>query len=245
MEKIYKNKAKKGFTLIELLISIVLFMIFLGLVSQSYLGIVRAQREANEVRKMYSDVRGFMDFLAEEIRLSAIDYDCYSSADNQSSPVSKNGGLLPNFDLSKIKLVQVSDFRSNICGPYEKTIVDGKTNNLMLIKKGGMEKTSIYFNDVENKIIVHKYQKTESGGWAPVQGYEDGKEFMSGRVKISNLTFAIFPDVNPYVAYSNNAVQFQPKVTVFMSAVNSDDVNIPFNFDFQTTVSSRVYSKKV
>lgn len=45
------NREREGFTLIELMISIVIFVLFLGIVSQSYISIVRTQREANEVRR--------------------------------------------------------------------------------------------------------------------------------------------------------------------------------------------------
>ncbi|MBU1953917.1 prepilin-type N-terminal cleavage/methylation domain-containing protein, partial [Patescibacteria group bacterium] len=68
---------KDGFTLVELLVSMMIFMIFLGIVGQAYISIVRAQRDANEVRKMYSDVRSVMDLMAEQIRLGSVDYDCY------------------------------------------------------------------------------------------------------------------------------------------------------------------------
>ncbi|MBD3328530.1 prepilin-type N-terminal cleavage/methylation domain-containing protein, partial [Candidatus Peregrinibacteria bacterium] len=72
-------KTKKGFTLIELLIGITIFVVFMGVVAQSYISIVRSFRQQNEIRKVYGEVRDFMDFLAEEARLSAVDYSCYDT----------------------------------------------------------------------------------------------------------------------------------------------------------------------
>lgn len=222
-----KNRFKKfgiknnrgGFTLIELLISIVLFMIFLGIASQSYISIVRSQRQANEVRKMYSDVRSFMDFMSEEIRLGSIDYNCYGSDDL-------------GFDENKQKY----------CLAAGKSISGGETESLMLIKKNGEEKTLIDFD--HGKVTVTKYYRDSIGNWRHLTGYEN-KVMLADRVEVTDLRFMIFPDKNPYVYYYDNEVQFQPKVTVMMSVSNAEGVSTPFNFDFQTTISSRVYSKKI
>lgn len=210
---------RKGFTLIELLISIVIFMVFLGIVSQSYLSIVRTERQANEVRKMYSDVREFMDFLSTEIRLGTVDYDCYGTQVNAG------------FDESRTKFCKGTN-----------TIVDGETTSLMLVKKGGEEKTLIDFSD--GKVLVSKNYRDPSGTWPAVPGYEN-KVMLAERLEVSDLRFMIFPDVNPYTNYRINAAQFQPKVTIMMSVKNAEGTTTPFEFDFQTTVSSRVYSKKI
>jgi prepilin-type N-terminal cleavage/methylation domain-containing protein len=229
MVKIFdKKRASKGFTLIELLISIVLFMMFLGIVSQSYLSIVRSQRQANEVRKMYSDVRGFMDFMSEEIRLSAVDYGCY--------PGMNYGQML--------KLAEDFSANDKYCGGSLPTIVNGVTSDLILLKKGGQEKVIVKWDDVLGKVKMSKYRKTDFGSFEPTPGYEN-VELFSDRLKVGRLDFAVFPNVNPYENVRDNAVQFQPKVTIFLSVENAEGVNTPFKFDFQTSISSRVYSKKV
>lgn len=213
---------REGFTLVELLISIVIFMIFLGIVSQSYISIVRAQRQANEVRKMYSDVRLVMDFIAEEVRLSSIDYDCYAG--------------------------KGSDCEDLLGG----SLFAGRTDHLVLIRQGGTAKTFIKL-DQEGHIVVKKLVKRE-GQFVEAPGYETSyRPLTSDRIVFEDLTFAIFPDVNPYSndtlpgsgkpIYADNGTQFQPKVTVLMRVVNDEDVNTPFAFDFQTTISSRVYSR--
>ena len=222
--RLQEKKHKDGFTLIELIISITIFMIFLGLVSQSYLSIVTTQRRANEVRKMYSEVRGFMDTLAEDIRLSAIDYECYEG----------------------VIVIGSGSF----CVPeVANSINQGRTDLLSLVKKDGLEKTLIKNSyDYEEKIYSIQMQKwhKKDAVWEPAPGFEGGyRDVFSDKIAVDYVSFAIFPDINPYSAenYSNNAAQFQPKVTVFLSVGNSKGVDAKFNYDFQTTISSRVYSR--
>jgi len=69
-----KIKVKKGFTLIEILISMTVFMMFMGVVIQSYLGIVRSQQETNEYRVMYSEARHIFDRFSDEVRNGNIYY---------------------------------------------------------------------------------------------------------------------------------------------------------------------------
>lgn len=217
-----KDSERQGFTLIELLISIVIFMIFLGIVSQSYISIVRAQRQANEVRKMYSDVRIAMDFIAEEVRLSSLDYPCYQGTG------------------------------TNCEGVVQGTLFAGSTDHLALIRQGGTEKTFVRLDD-EGRLVVKKLRR-EGDDFVPMPGYETGYvSLTSNSIVFDHLSFSIFPDVNPYSnenipgtdvpIYADNGTQFQPKVGVFMSVMNPEGSSVAFDFDFQTTVSSRVYSR--
>lgn len=123
-----KKSNKGGFTLVELLISIMIFTIFLGIVSQSYLGIVRSQRHANEVRKMYSELRVFMNSFAEDVRLGTVDYDCYDQAQT--------------FMLGE-PLCDSEAFGS---------IVDGKSMVLSLVKKGELKKVLISLRRIMKRV---------------------------------------------------------------------------------------------
>ncbi|MFA6917469.1 MAG: type II secretion system protein [Candidatus Gracilibacteria bacterium] len=69
-----KIKLQKGFTLIEMMIAMTIFVIFMGVVVQSYLSIVRSQREANEYRVMYSEARYVFDKFSDEVRNAGISY---------------------------------------------------------------------------------------------------------------------------------------------------------------------------
>jgi prepilin-type N-terminal cleavage/methylation domain-containing protein len=71
----FNKKLQKGFTLIEMLVAMTIFVIFMGVVIQSYLGIVTSQREANEYRVMYSEARAIFDKFSDEIRNGVISYD--------------------------------------------------------------------------------------------------------------------------------------------------------------------------
>jgi len=210
-------KNRKGFTLIELLISIVIFVMLLASVSTSYVSIVRAQKEANDVRRMYSDVRHFVDSLSEEVRLGTIDYDCYAG----------------------------SSLYSSNCPKLLSAIVSGRSPDLALVRKDGLQKTIFHYDFAGKKVQVVKYDKGVGGVWVLAPGFTDFSDAMGNTVQVENISFAINPDVNPYSTenYYKNEKQFQPKVTVFMKVTNRANINSQFSMDFETTVSSRVYSR--
>lgn len=228
-----KRGARKGFTLVELLVSITVFVIFLGIASQSYVNIVRTQRQANEVRKMYSEVRQFMDLLTEEIRLSSIDYFCYEP------------GATQDFDATTV-----------ICDPdiaLNPITNSGMTKVLALVRKGGLQKTVFKVtpsrDDSSREIVQVKRYERIAGTWQQVAGFLEESSLLSDNIEIENLTFSIFPNRNPYSddieIIRDTSYQFQPKVTVFLSVKNAEEITVPFSGDFQTTVSSRVYSRKL
>lgn len=220
------TSSKKGFTLIELLISMVIFVIFLGVVTNSYVSIVRNQRQANEVRKMYSDVRRFMDMFAQEVRLSSIDYACYNNT-NILDP--------------------------NACTETGASITNGAANMLLLVNKDGLERSTFSYVDDDNNPgqIIIKYKKyvkdLTTASWKAADGFDSALPVMSDSVAVTHLAFFISPKDNPYSdlvdIYGNAATQFQPKVTLLMSVKNSRSTLADFSMDYQTTISSRVYSR--
>jgi prepilin-type N-terminal cleavage/methylation domain-containing protein len=72
----YNLLPKLGFTLVELLISISIFMVFLALAAGSYGSLVKANRAANDMQKIYREVRFIFDTMAAEIRNGNLDYAC-------------------------------------------------------------------------------------------------------------------------------------------------------------------------
>ena len=218
---IKKRGLKRGFTLIELMVSMVIFVIFMAIVASSFVEIVRAQKETNEVRKMYAEVRSFVDLVSEEARLGTVDYDCYAT---------------------------VAQSFMNACPKQLKPITsDGRTTDLALVRKDGMQKTIFRFDSVNQTVKVVKYDALAGGGWAPAAGYTDFSDIMGNQVKVTRMSFVINPDMNPYsgdkTIYSNGAKQFQPQVTIFMSVSNRANVRTPLGIDYQTTISSRVYNR--
>lgn len=225
-----KNRKKRGFTLIELLISMSIFIVFLGIVSQSYVGIIRSQRQANGVRKIYSELRVFFETLAQDARLGSPAYDCY---DVQPQNPDQLGALCPS-DVSSYMLAD-------------------KQHYLVLVDKENTELTVYRFNSQTAQ--VRKYNRGVGGAWQAEDAYIQGAEgvdsngyrnLLSNDVKIKNLSFVLNPAVNPYAALNvdKSGDQFQPLVNVFLTAENVGQGLTPFKLDLQTSFSSRVYSRK-
>lgn len=250
---------KSGFTLMELLIGIILFVSFFGIVAQSYVNVVRAQKGANEVRRMYSEVRNVMDVLSEEIRLGVVDYECMNRELNLTPEQLANKTAIDRFARYGV------DMRCNIAGGSWQ-VAQGESKELRLIKKGGRELTVLKFLEGETGEVsglkMKKFIEVSSANsvdvlWQAAPGYEGADnggfiDLLSDALSVKFLSFSIYPQKNPYTNVRNNAVQFQPKVTIFLSVENSAAVGreernkaVDFRHDFQTTVSSRVYSEKI
>ncbi len=67
----------RGFTLVELLVAMAIFVMFIGVVIGAYTGLIRAQRDANDYRIMYSEARNVFDSLVWEFRNGVVDYRYY------------------------------------------------------------------------------------------------------------------------------------------------------------------------
>jgi prepilin-type N-terminal cleavage/methylation domain-containing protein len=85
---IKKITEQKGFTLIEMLVAMSIFVMFIGVLMGSYTSIVKAQREANDYRSLYSEARRVFDKITEEVRDNAVYYgDSVNISFNSSSDV--------------------------------------------------------------------------------------------------------------------------------------------------------------
>lgn len=74
MKNFIKKTGDKGFTLVELLISMAIFMVFTGILINSYGHLVRTQQRSNEYRILYSEAREVFDGMVQELRENAVDY---------------------------------------------------------------------------------------------------------------------------------------------------------------------------
>ena len=70
-------KNEKGFTLVEMLVAMTIFVVFTGILLNSYTSIVRAQRDANDYRETYTSARQVFDLLLQELRDGMVDYQKY------------------------------------------------------------------------------------------------------------------------------------------------------------------------
>lgn len=118
---------KKGFTLVEMLVAMAIFVIFVGVLLNSYTTIVRSQREANEYREMYSEAREFFDYLSLQLRDGMVDYHFYGGA-GVSSP--RNNLVLVSKDATKRIYF---DFDENSETVSVKTIMFDGINDLDLL----------------------------------------------------------------------------------------------------------------
>lgn len=222
-----KNILKKGFTLVELLIAMSIFMIFMVVVSNSYIDIIRAQKTANETRLIYTELREFVDIVNNEMREGEIDYFCYDTD-------SENAGL--------------QAFEKSRCGDSTTfTIETG--NNLRTISKDGLRSSMIVFIPPENQdesgmICQQKYVLGESGGWVKDGNSEEDcgsglQELAFKNLKVNNLYFEILPKKDPSIFSRDNLYnQIQPMVRMYAD-IGSKVKNVHFDFKFQTSFTSR------
>lgn len=227
---ILKNQNKKGFTLIELLLAITIFMLFIMTATNTFLEIIRAQKSANEVRLMYSEMRNFVDYVSNELREGSVDYFCYKQ------------GFVQNLDFKQAALVRCEDVASL-------TVESG--NNLRTISRDGLTSSIIKFDDENSKVCVKRFRNVD-GAWQLEHGYEnyssvagdDGcgsyKEFGFANLKVKDLQFEILPTQDPSdtASYNNLATQIQPMVRMYME-VSSNLENVKFDLDYQTLLTTR------
>lgn len=219
-------KVQKGFTLIELLIAISIFMVFFTVMASSFIDIIRAQNVANETREMYSELRGFTDFVNDEMRGGTVDFFCYEQ------------GTINNLDFNQASLVRCNAEGSNV------TIDSG--NNLRTISKDGLHSSVIKFTPgvaaidgtFGNGIVEVKKFRNVDGAWAPESGYESFKRFAFGNVNVKNLRFDIYPKKDPAINSSDLSTQFQPMVVMALSVASSNPA-VRFDLQYQTMITSR------
>jgi len=212
--------AKRGsalaFTLIELLVAMTVFGLFIAALAGSYLFLTRAERDTNELRKVYSEGRFLMDEMIETARGSTIAYDCYNA-------VGGDGAC----DGSSIDALGES-----ITGTVLATIrPDGKR---VIIKGEECPDDSCY----ALKKVVQEYD--ELNGWLPSEsegyyGSPDGgfQNLNLEKVEVENIYFIIKP------ALVSSASS--PYVQIYLSLEGVSQIRDSVDFDIQTTVSLRNY----
>lgn len=95
----------RGFTLIEVLIAMTVFVVFVTSLLTAYFNIARAQREANERRIMYAEVRDIVDELTFYLRDYALNYGTDSKYEGTPEKIS----LLSKDGSEKLEIVYVND----------------------------------------------------------------------------------------------------------------------------------------
>lgn len=189
------SKKLPAFTLIELLISISIFMVFVGVAGGTYTSLVKANKQANDMQKLYGEVRFVLDSLATDIRSGELDFQCISVAD-------RDPWCLQDMVLG-------------------------------IIKKNGTERVLYRFLASTHQLeTLHQSRNDTRLLWSG----SEWKPLFGASVPIQELSFNVFPTLNPYEQGNaeDDALQFQPAVTIALTAGN---------FNFQTTYTSRVYGR--
>lgn len=215
-----KNRGNRGgFTLIELLVAMTVFAMFIGALASSYLFLTRAQRDTNELRKLYSESRFLMDEMIEVARGSSIAYDCYQPGnaicDGYSIDAigeSINGNVLAILRPDGKRVVIKSE---DAC--------EGPNDSCVVLKK-----------------IVQEYDE-EQNDWVPSNpdGYyyaPDTQGFQNmnlEKLEVQNAYFVIKP-ASPDPSVS-------PYVQIYLSLTGDSQIRDNISFDVQTTVSLRSY----
>ncbi len=218
MLKIFKKQ--KGFTLIEMMVAMGIFVMFIGILISSYTDIVRSNTEANDYRILYSEARRVFDTLSEEIRKGSVEYLSNASI---NAPFTD-----PKYNTSNDSLVLISENGGRkVTFSYEEEADEGD------ISKGNIVFTEEIIDTFSGNPPVNSYPLLSSGD-------------VSRQVYLTEFSVFVSPVGDPYNPNNvySDGLQFQPKVTIFatfeMKKRKGEGV---FNFDLQTTVSSRSYSQ--
>ncbi len=232
-----KNKLKieschgdDGFTLIELMVSMGIFIVFLGVVSTSYISVVRSQRQANDTRGIISEARDFMQTLTDDFRTGTVDYDCYDERGRDLCPIA------------------TERFYQN------RTFFNGQTAYLALADKDRRRKTVYWFDSEKHTLKLRKFDRVgQNNIFKPGPGFDDiennndvengWRVLFSDKLRVVDAAFEIYPVINPYLQdnYALNQYQFQPSASLLLTFDAVKQNSIFHHFTMQTSFSSRTY----
>jgi len=218
------KKNKSGFTLVEMIVALSIFMIFIGVAFSSYLHITRVQRDLNEIRKMYSEVRNLVSMVAGEAREMTIDYDCYFSQEGVC------------FDVSFAQTTNRSDSLALLSK-------DGLKRTIFRYVKEPQEQGE----EESGKVQLIKQDRRNIEELFQTVGRFQGEfaDITFEGVNINDLAFVITPRRNPfsYETYLLNQYQFQPQTALFLEVGKKFQTQPDFSLNIQTALSSRVYGE--
>ncbi len=215
----------RAFTLVELMVSMGVFIVFLGVVSTSYINVVRSQRQANETRRAISEARDFMQTLADDFRSGTIDYDCYGSEKPMLCPIS-------TFN-SRGKYLALIDKNHNMKTVYW---FDSEKKSLKLRKFERIIGAENTFKPSQGFDETDKSDRSEAG-W---------RVLFSDNLKVADAIFDVYPPIDPYLRsnYQENQYQFQPGVRLLLTFSMARSGSSSYNFTLQTSFSSRMYGRR-
>ncbi len=214
-----KSKFNKvAFTLIELVVAMTVFSIFIAVVSSSYLFISRTLRDSQLSQEMNADVIFIMDKIIDEIRVSSIDFDCYSGNESICSEVELSAENLDS---------------------------DGVLSSTYLVLLSPDKQTRTFFRVKDSKIQIFKQQK-QNDIWISASGFEDLDDQSSGfqdlssdKLTVSKGIFQISPNLDPYS--DKKGLKYQPQVMIDFEFESGGQIRQEIKIPIKTTISTRYY----
>jgi|GEM_PF-7112901 len=210
---------RRGFTLVELLIAMTVFAVFIGTLASSYLFLTRAQRDTNELRKVYSEGRFLMDEMISVVRGSEVAYGCYNAVLSGDGTCEGSNYDVVNNEISGTVLAVMRP--------------DGKR---VVVRAVPCDGGGCY--DLEK---VVQFYNGEVGQWVASNpdGYFDGggdngfQTLNLEKIEVENVHFRVVPgDMSSAVS---------PYVQIYLSLNGMSQLREEVDFDIQTTVSFRDY----
>ncbi|MBT6068979.1 prepilin-type N-terminal cleavage/methylation domain-containing protein [Candidatus Peregrinibacteria bacterium] len=214
---------KSAFTLVELLIATTIFALFISVLAGSYLMITKAQRDTNEMRKVYSEGRFVVDEIVSALRGAEIDYSCYAQAlVGEDSPCyGVNLNEMENELTGTILAVQNSEGKRIVFK------ADGCEEGGCVVLKKTIQKYS-EFENMDNGVwqasLEDGYNLAVDNGW---------QVLTTSNVEVKKVYFKVRP------ALSTSHVPAY--VTIYLSLAGASQLREEINFDVQTTISLRDY----
>jgi prepilin-type N-terminal cleavage/methylation domain-containing protein len=217
------SKIKFGFTLIEMIVSITIFSTFVGVISSSYIYIMNTLNDAEIVKDINADILSTVESITDDIKVSKIDYDCYSAED-----------------------------KTAICNEIEVNTPNENVNNGYLVTKylalqshNGLNRV-IYRVNKEKIQVLRQVFDSENNIWKADYGFSENDEEPFGfknvngeQIKVNDAWFYITPYKNPFDSSSLefDNLQYQPQVTLRMEFKGSSQIRQNITIPIQTTVT--------
>ncbi|MBU1445652.1 prepilin-type N-terminal cleavage/methylation domain-containing protein [Patescibacteria group bacterium] len=234
-----KFKKQKGFTLIEVLVALTIFTIFITVISSTYIDIARSQRDTNLIKEIYSETRYLFGIITDEAKSKTIDYGCPA-----------NRTIVDDESSSLINVV----LSSNSCNelntmPRERFLAlisyDGIERVIFKIEDKADSGDELGMNKIKD-IFMYK-EKFNGQSWESEAGYESGYQQIELKsMQINGFVFDVTPLIDPFNPDNVGCgpVQFQPSVSIYANVIGSNEAAGNFNFNLQTSISSRAYNQE-
>jgi prepilin-type N-terminal cleavage/methylation domain-containing protein len=230
------SRTKKGFTLIEVLIALTIFVVFVTSMSSAYLYIARSQRETNNMREMYSELRHIIALISDEARMKTIDYQCYTVKEMEEVEKGMFEGELTRREIPP----------SSVCGALS---TRDNTSYLALIDSSLKNRTIFRIENTDDGKVLQIYKEQNTGvTWEPDDNYTGGvyRDIKLHNIKLNDLKFEISPLGDPFDPdnVSCGPLQFQPSASIYISVSGLAQDTKDINLNLQTSISSRIYNLK-